>query len=256
MTNEMTAPAQIARPANAEDDSLGIDREFLMQMARMPLLALAWVAAAAAASLIWHWIEPSGPNFAPLIVICAGMILAAFIDGWAFKVPNWVTLPLVLSGWMIGLCHDAGVSIDSGSGGFGTALLCTGIGFILLFPMLAIGGVGEGDVKMQMGFGSWIGAYFGADNGATGILFWAFCFGAIIGGLFGLIMILLRRQFKNNAATVGEILMDFQLFASGSTGQATKRAHDRRKTWVKIPYGIPLCVGFLLFLWYRFVLNA
>ena len=34
------------------------------------------------------------------------MIVAAVIDGWKFKVPNWLTLPLVLSGWAIGLLHD------------------------------------------------------------------------------------------------------------------------------------------------------
>ena len=54
--------------------------------------------------------RPNGLNAGPLVVICFGMILAAFIDGWALKVPNWVTLPLVLSGWMLGLLHDFGVA--------------------------------------------------------------------------------------------------------------------------------------------------
>ena len=37
-----SAPATAPQP----DDSLGIDRAFVIQMARMPLLALLWVAAA------------------------------------------------------------------------------------------------------------------------------------------------------------------------------------------------------------------
>ena len=41
------------------------------------------------------------------------------------------------------------------------ALFGTLIGWVLLFPALFIGGMGQGDVKMQMGFGSWIGATFG-----------------------------------------------------------------------------------------------
>src|SRR6478736_6693621 len=73
-----------------------------------------------------------------------GMILAAFIDGWALKVPNWVTLPLVLSGWMLGLLHDCGVAVDAGTGGLGMAVLGTLVGFLLLLPMLVIRGVGEG----------------------------------------------------------------------------------------------------------------
>ena len=43
-------------------------------------------------------------------------------------------------------------------------------GFVLLFPMLAIRGVGEGDVKMQMGFAAWVAAYFG--TGATTEAVW------------------------------------------------------------------------------------
>ena len=49
---------------------------------------------------------------------------------------------------------------------------------------------------------------------------------------------------------------DLSLIASGSPRVAADRAQDRRKIWDKLPYGIPLCVGFLLFLWYRLVLVA
>jgi prepilin peptidase CpaA len=270
MANDLTTapntPPAVAAPPAQDDDSLGIDRAFVMQMARMPVLALAWVAAAALAHQVWAAVAPTGLNLGPLVVICFGMVLAAFIDGWALKVPNWVTLPLVLSGWMLGLLHDCGVPIDAGTGGVGMAMIGTFVGFLLLFPMLVIRGVGEGDVKMQMGFGSWAGAYFGtgattaaADMGnlhALGVVFWAFAFGAIAGGVFGLAMILLRRQFKQNASTLGEILMDLQLFASGQSVQAAKRAEARRQRWVKLPYGIPLCVGFLLYLWYMLVLPS
>lgn len=250
--------APVAAPT--PDDSIGIDRAFVLQMARMPLFALAWVAAAFVAHQIWAAVSPEGVNYAPLIVVCAGMVLAAFIDGWALKVPNWVTLPLVLSGWLLGLCHDAGLGIDGGAGGFTTAFLGTCVGFLLLFPMLVIRGVGEGDVKMQMGFGAWVGAFFGTGGPtglhAIGVVFWAFCFGAVIGGAFGLIMILIRRQFKQNASILSEIMVDLQLFASGNAMQATKRAEARRDRWVKLPYGIPLCVGFILYLWYMLVLPA
>jgi prepilin peptidase CpaA len=268
MTNELTAPPAPALgtpdpvPAAppAKDDSLGIDRAFLMQMARMPLLALAWVVAALVAHQIWAAVSPAGFNLGPIVVVCAGMILAAFIDGWALKVPNWVTLPLVLSGWMLGILHDCGAGLDAGTGGFGMAFLGTVLGFFLLFPMLVIRGVGEGDVKMQMGFGAWVGAFFGTGDPTglhgLGVVFWAFCFGAIIGGVFGLIMILIRRQFKQNMSIVSEIMVDLQMFASGNGLQATKRAEERRKRWVKLPYGIPLCVGFILYLWYMLGLMA
>lgn len=258
------APPLSRPPLATPDDSLGIDREFVIQMARMPVLAVVWVAAAALAHLAWGAVRPSGLNAGPLVVVCFGMVLAAVIDGWAFKVPNWVTLPLVLSGWMLGLLHDLGVGIDSGTGGFVMAFLGTLLGYALLFPLLAIGGVGAGDVKMQMGFGAWAGAFFG--TGATtaaagmqplhglGVVFWAFAVGAVTGGVFGLVMIILRRKWGSNAHMVKEIGRDLKMVAAGRVGEAGKRAGERRKIWDKLPYGIPLCVGFLLYLWCLLVL--
>ena len=70
-----------------------------------------------------------GSTPGPLVVVCVGMILAAFIDGWALKVPNWVTLPLVLSGWMLGLLPRLRRRASTaGTGGFGMAFLGTVLG--------------------------------------------------------------------------------------------------------------------------------
>ena len=41
----------------------------------------------------------------PVLVVCAGMIAAAVIDWWKFKVPNKLTFPLILSGWLLGLLN-------------------------------------------------------------------------------------------------------------------------------------------------------
>jgi prepilin peptidase CpaA len=235
-------------------------------MAQMPLLALLWVAAAFLSHKIWAAFSPAGLNGGPLVVLAFAMILAAFIDGWALKVPNWVTLPLVLSGWMLGLLHDCGVAVDGGTGGIAVSIWCTFIGFFLLFPMLAIRGVGEGDVKMQMGFGAWVGAYFGA--GATTraadladlwgweVTLWGFMYGALVGGAFGLIIIFIRRQWGANARIYAGIAKDLTDFAQGNVSEATKRAEERRNVWVKLPYGIPLCVGFLLYLGQKLLLEA
>src|SRR5438874_1000954 len=146
-------------PLPAPDD-LGIDRAFLIQMARIPFIAVGWVLAAVLSHLVWGAIAPV-PNYGPIVVVCFGMVLAAVIDGWAFKVPNWLTLSLVVSGWMLGGLHDLHVGVDAGTGGFWSSFLGTVVGFGLLFPVLAIGGMGQGDVKMQMGFGAWLGAFFG-----------------------------------------------------------------------------------------------
>ena len=261
--NPAQQPAPVTPPPVAPvvpDDSLGIDRAFVMQMARMPAFAVVWVLAAIASHYVWAAIWPEGLNAGPLVVISFGMILAAFIDGWALKVPNWITLPLILSGWALGALHDFGLLTETGWGGFGIAFIGTVLGFVLLFPMLAIRGVGEGDVKMQMGFGAWVGAYFGTNNPTglhgLGVVFWAFCFGALVGGAFGMVIILMRRKFSQNAGIVREIFNVLQMFGTGQVSAATKQAQERRSRWVKLPYGIPLCVGFIMYLLYMLVLMA
>jgi prepilin peptidase CpaA len=235
----------------APKDDLGIDRAFVLQMAQVPFLAVLFVFIDLAAHQIWKAVAPGTSNLAPVIIISAGMILAAIIDGWAFKVPNWLTLSLVVSGWLLGILHNLGVGVDAGQGGFLYSLLGTAVGFLLLFPILFIGGMGQGDVKMQMGFGAWLGAFFGtghpefANHDALMILLYAFCAGTIVGGVFGLVIMVLRRAFGSNVRNFREIFVDLQVLLTAGPKKAAERANSRRASWVRLPYGVPLCVGFL-----------
>ncbi len=256
MTNDSaSATGTLPAPTAAKPDDLGIDRAFLQQMAQVPFFAIAWIVASVLSHFIWAQVAPESTNFGPLVVVCVGMVLAAVIDGWAFKVPNWLTLSLVLSGWGLGLLHSCGYSglaFDGGTGGLGTAMACTAVGFFLLFPLLAIVGMGQGDVKMLMGFGSWVGAFFGGTESVL-ILVWAFCIGAVVGGICGLVMMIVRRKFKKNASNFKEIFVDLRVLATVGAGAAAARSQARRPGWDRLPYGIPLCVGFLGYLAYRFM---
>ena len=78
------------------------------------------------------------------------------------------------------------------------ALVGTLLGLGLLLPIYAIGGMGAGDVKMTMGFGSWIGAFFGMAKGCE-IILWAFCTGTIVGGIIALVMIVVRGNIAKRA---------------------------------------------------------
>jgi prepilin peptidase CpaA len=194
--------------------------------------------------ILAHW---------PLWFICAAMVLAAVIDGWKLKVPNWLTFPLVLSGWLLGLVHDCGLLAGSGEGGIGASLAGTALGFALLFPVYSVGGMGAGDVKMQMGFGAWIGAFYGLNAGemrpgALGIVFYAFCLASVIGGVLALGMIFLRGQVRRNLANTREILGD--LFGGPGVAAASDKAAHRKPRMHLLPYGIPLCLGFIGYLLY------
>jgi prepilin peptidase CpaA len=183
----------------------------------------------------------------PVLTICVGMIAAAVIDWWKFKVPNKLTFSLIFSGWLLGLCNNFELLPGGGQGGIGAAVLGTFAGCALLIPVYAIGGMGAGDVKMTMGFGSWIGAFYGVPDGLV-ILFWAFCIGTIAGGVIALGMIAVRGNYGQNIQNVREILGDFA--TSSSVGEVHDRANKRRPRWHRLPYGVPLCIGFVGYLLY------
>jgi prepilin peptidase CpaA len=190
------------------------------------------------------------PSNWPLVFICVAMVASAVIDWWKFKVPNWLTVPIILGGWAFGLVHTLGwhLAANDGSGGLGASLAGTALGFMLLLPMYAIGGMGAGDVKMTMGFGSWAGAFFGLEGGlCLWVIVYAFCAGAIAGGVIGLGMMLLRREFRQNLQHTRLIVVD--LVSAGSLSKVAAKANERRPRWHRLPYGVPLCIGFVGYLW-------
>ncbi|HVS38330.1 MAG TPA: A24 family peptidase [Gemmataceae bacterium] len=185
-------------------------------------------------------------NHWPLWFISLAMVAAAVIDGWKLKVPNWLTFPLVLSGWALGVLHMFGLFTSAtGAGDVWASLAGTALGFILLFPVYAVGGMGAGDVKMQMGFGAWVGAFYGFASGLW-IIFCAFCLAVVIGGLIATAMILARGKYRENVANTRAIVAD--LFKG--PGAAAENAAKRKPRMQLLPYGIPLCLGFLSFLLY------
>lgn len=184
-------------------------------------------------------------SYWPLHFICLAMVVAAIIDGWIFKVPNKLTYPLIFSGWLFGLCHDLGWLRSFGIGGFLDSFVVTCVGFALLVWLYALGGMGAGDVKMQSGFAAWIGAFFGMRHGSW-IMMWAFFWAALIGGVIAMCMIVLRGKYRENVDHTREILGD--LVGAANVSEIAEKANNRRPRWHRLPYGIPLCIGFLAYL--------
>jgi prepilin peptidase CpaA len=250
MATDVAPPPRAADPA---DDGLGIDRPFLLMLARLPFIAAALVLAA--------WLGQQLSPAAPVVLLCAAMILAAVIDGWKFKVPNWLTLSLILAGWGLGTLNSLGFGIGPGpvdpalrdafpaSGGLTASLLGTLVAFGMLFPVFFIGGMGQGDVKMQAGFGAWVAVLYGSTEGVWTIVY-AVCAGYVVGGILGLVMMALRGQLHRNASNVKEILTDLRLLVTAGPKATAQRAYQRRPTWHRLPYGIPLCIGFVGYLGY------
>lgn len=177
-------------------------------------------------SLLGNW---------PLWALCALLIAGAAIDCWKLKVPNWLTFGMMGSGLSLGLLWH-------GTAGLWASLVLLGFGFLLLWPIYAIGGMGAGDVKMQMGFGAWVGALYGLHEGFW-IVLYGFCLAAVIGGVLALGLMIRYGRWRDYGVHTGQILGD--LASMRSLPQVADRASQRKQRMILLPYGLPLCIGFI-----------
>lgn len=168
------------------------------------------------AALVENW---------PVWLVSVTLVVAAVIDGWKLKVPNWITFPMIVGGWIYGLAA-------AGLPGLGSSLLGTVVGLGLLLPAYAIGGMGAGDVKLLAGVGAWLG---------TTVTFFAFCVSALVGGGIAVAMVLLRRGFRHHKAQFSVILAEIFFIRDPNTLSAI--AAERKSSMLLLPYGIPIAIG-------------
>ena len=158
-------------------------------------------------------------------LISVVLVVAALIDAWKLKVPNWLTFPLVAGGWIYS-------TACFGWPGLGWSLLGTAVGLALLLPAYAIGGMGAGDVKLLAGVGAWV---WGT------VTFYAFCVSAVCGGLIALAMVLCRRKWTLHQHQFRAILTEILLLRDPN--QLSALAAERKGSMMLLPYGIPIAIG-------------
>ena len=72
----------------------------------------------------------------PIWLVTVTLVVAAVIDGLQLKVPNWLTFPMIVSGWV----YSSVLSGYPWWEGLLYSLLGTAVGLLLLLPAYAIGG--------------------------------------------------------------------------------------------------------------------
>jgi len=157
-----------------------------------------------------------------------------------------------LSGWGLGLLHTFGLHLvaHDGDGGLGASLAEQDWDWPCSCPCMRSAAWARGDVKMTMGFGAWAGAFFGLqDNLCLWVILYAFCVGAICGGIIAVVMIALRREFRQNLQHTRAIMIDL-VASGGNIATIAQKANERRPRWHRLPYGVPLCIGFVGYLWF------
>ena len=161
----------------------------------------------------------------PVWVVTITLVVAAYIDGKKLKVPNLITYPMILSGWLYSFAFF-------GWEGLGWSLAGTVVGLALLLPAYAIGGMGAGDVKLLAGVGAWVW-------GTTTL--YAFCVSAVFGGLIAVGMVLYQKAWQKHHDQFWLIWSEITTIKNPDTLAAI--AADRKPTMMLLPYGIPIAIG-------------
>src|SRR4051812_20982648 len=102
--------------------------------------------------------------------------VAAVIDVWSRRIPNWVTFGTFFAGVAVNVWLH-------GFAGLASALVGTVVGMAMLLPFYAIGAIGAGDVKLLGALGALLGPQ---------LLVTVAIYGAIAGGALSLVILALR----------------------------------------------------------------
>jgi prepilin peptidase CpaA len=147
------------------------------------------------------------------------------IDGVLLKVPNWLTFPFIICGWV----H---CTLQAGPSGLAWSLVGTFVGMMLLLVLRNVGGMGAGDVKLLAGVGAWLG---------TQVTLFAFAATAIVGGVLAVLMILKSGQWQKHWAMAHQILHEWRTIRNPA--KLAEIARERKPNMSLLPYGIPMAIG-------------
>lgn len=172
----------------------------------------------------------------PVWCVTITLIVAAVIDGYELKVPNWITLPMIAAGW----AYSATLSGMPWHEGLAWSLFGTGVGLILLLPAYSIGGMGAGDVKLLAGVGAWV-------HGEH--TFYAFCVSAIIGAVLAVLMVLAQKAWAKHYNQFFSIAKEIATVKNPE--KLAVIAAERKPRMMLLPYGIPIAIGTIAYFAYQ-----
>ncbi|HPM80093.1 MAG TPA: A24 family peptidase [Candidatus Anammoximicrobium sp.] len=116
----------------------------------------------------------------PLIVVLGCGALAAVSDIRTMRVRNALTVPLIFGGILFHAVTPLGNGWAFGLGG-------ASVGFLLLFVLFLLGGIGAGDVKLLTGVGAWLG---------PSAVFFVFLAAGLLAGFVSLVIVVKGRSFS------------------------------------------------------------
>ncbi|MGI9430266.1 MAG: A24 family peptidase [Bythopirellula sp.] len=161
-------------------------------------------------------------------LVTVTLVVAAVIDGIQLKVPNWLTFPMIVTGWVFSFT----LSAYPGWEGLGYSLLGTVVGLALLLPAYAIGGMGAGDVKLMAGIGAWVWVE---------VTLYSFAASAVVGGIIAVVMVVVQKSWHKHHNQFWMIWNEIMTVKSPE--KLAVIAAERKPTMMLLPYGIPMAIG-------------
>jgi len=161
----------------------------------------------------------------PLLFLTIALLIAAINDIRFHKIPNWLTLTIVI----------AGILYHTTMKGFNGFLFSVGgiaVGIATLIIPYLLGGTGAGDVKLMGAVGGFLGP-----KGT----FIAFLSTSIIGGIYAIVLLALHGFLKETAKRYGSIIKTFIL-----TRNFIYIPPSKNEQKPKLCYGIAIALGTLI----------
>lgn len=173
-----------------------------------------------------------GTSIFPVLYLSVLLVFASITDFRHQKIPNYLTLPTVLTAMIYHF-------LSGGAQGLLFSLLGLLTGFAVLILPYAMGGMGAGDVKLMAAVGSFLGA--------QGALI-SFLLTALFGGVYALLAILyFRNIFKGVFKEFFNTVLAFAL-----TRKHTPVTLIKDKNKPRLCYGIAIALGTVTYMGLNF----
>ena len=177
----------------------------------------------------------------PQVVIVVCTILAGAFDARTFRIPNLLTVPLLLSGFIY---H----SITGGIADLQASIFGAVFGFGIIFVFYLVGGMGAGDIKLMAAIGAWL---------QLPTTLHVFVIAAILMGLYSVAMLVWQKRLGDGFRTVQIVLLRFSTIGKHIGGEDRVEVHVQRGEGYKrlIPFATLLMlavIGLMIrHLWFR-----
>ena len=160
----------------------------------------------------------------PLLVLLA---VAGAIDVRTRRIPNWLTLLIVVTGVANAAAHGVPTTLPQ-------SLLGLLVGFGILIVPYVLGAMGGGDVKMLAGVGAWLGPW---------AAFQVYCVAAIVGLLIALAQAIATGRLTRLISNSTLIVANFANYAQVGREQVVASGRSMQSIDRPLPYAVPTLAG-------------